>query len=306
MEENIIKIRNLSKKKDSKYLLSDINVTVNKGELVVLLGKNGAGKTTLIRCLIGLSKIDSGEIEVNGLEWNRKNDQKIKSIISYIPDKVNFDYNLTVEQNLIYHASFYGISSKDAKEKINELLGYFNLSDKKDSNINELSFGMQKKALIVRGLLSDPEIIIFDEPTIGLDPKAEKDLLTHILKLKDKGITVLLSTQSLKVANHSDKVIFIEKGMAKEINNIDSIIDLNKETLKVSINSIDESIKKLLINKFKENDSIYSFDVQNNVINIELNNTKESLLECISILLESELKIYSIEFGNSSYMSFYE
>ncbi len=306
MSRTVIKIEELSKKIDNKYLLKDVNLEIKSGEFVVLLGPNGAGKTTLIKCLTGLYKIEEGKITVNDLEWNRKNDQKIKSMISYIPDKANFDYNLTIEQNLIHHASFYGISANDARKKSYELLEFFNIKDKKDDYINKLSFGMQKKALIIRGLLSSPDILIFDEPTLGLDPKAKQDLMLEIQKLNSTGITILLSTQSLQVANQSDRVVFIEEGYVRDMKNIKQSLDLSKEKLNVNTVALDERFTEIINDRLSKNKFVYNLSVTQNNIEIELESSTENILKCLADLLEIGITIYTIEFCNASYMSLFE
>lgn len=306
MSNTIIKIEELSKKIDNKYLLKDVNLEIKSGEFVVLLGPNGAGKSTLIKCLTGLYKIDEGKITVGGLEWNRKNDQKIKSMISYIPDKANFDYNLTIEQNLVHHAAFYGISASEARKKSDELLEFFNILERKDDYINKLSYGMQKKALIIRGLLSSPNILIFDEPTLGLDPKAKQDLMLEIQKLNSTGITVLLSTQSLQVANQSDRVVFIEEGYVKDMKNAKQTLDLSKEKLGVSTAAMDEHSIGIVNETLSKNESVYNFTVTPNSIEVQLESSNQNILKCLSDLLETGINIYTIEFRNASYMSLFE
>lgn len=306
MNEPVIEIVHMNKKIKAKYLLKDVNLTINKGEFVVLLGQNGAGKSTLIKCITGLYKLDEGEIVINGMKWNRKNGKKIKQLISYIPDKVNFDLNLTVYQNLLYHASLYGVSPDTAKQKIEDLLKLFDLYERRSDYINKLSYGMQKKALIIRGLLSSPSILVFDEPTLGLDPKAKQDLLEKIMELNKIGITVILSTQSLQVANQSNKVIYIDNGRVNDIGSVRGKIELEKEHLLVSIGAINEEYDTVIKEYLRKNEFVYEVCIDFCNIDVTLRNSNECILTLIGQLLELDIIIYSIEFGNVSYMSLYQ
>lgn len=302
----MVKIENLTKRIKGNVLLKNVNIEINKGEFVVLLGKNGAGKSTLIKCLTGLYKIDEGEIYINGIKWTKKNDSKIKDWISYIPDKVNFDYNLTVEQNLIHHAALYHIKAEEAKMKIRNLMNLFEIGDKANNNINELSFGMQKKALIIRGLLSSPKIVIFDEPTIGLDPSATDDLLLQINKLKNMGITVIMSTQSLAVAETSNRVIFIEDGIVKDLNVLSNFDNSTLQSMVINVRSIEESKYEIIRNKLIDSNLIKNIEIESDLIKISLDKKSENIAECIKLLIDLELIIYSIKFIDNDFKSLYK
>jgi ABC-type multidrug transport system ATPase subunit len=302
-----MKIAGLTKIIDRKVLLKDVNVSIPENSLVAILGKNGAGKSTFIKCIAGLYKIDHGSITVSGLNWDKKNDKKIKRLISYIPDKSNFDYNLTVEQNILHHASLYGINEKRVKNKVDDLFKFFDLYERKNDTINHYSLGMQKKALIIRGLISEPQILVLDEPTNGLDPGAEKDFIDKLFELNKQGITIILSTQSLNIAKRFGISIYIEEGMVREIsaNKISDQTDLNfisVETQPMDLEQIEKT--QITINK---HEFIAKIKTGNNCIKIELSNNESYVIsKLINDILMLDISIIKIEIKNDNLKNYEE
>lgn len=169
----------------------DINLTIPDGEIGVLLGSNGAGKSTIIKCIMGFLKYE-GQIRVNGL--NNKS-VEAKKIMGYVPEIPSLYPNLTVDEHLEFIARAYKL--KDYKEEKEALLQRFDLADKKKKFGDELSKGMQQKLSICCGLLPRPKLILFDEPMIGLDPHAIKELKLLFQELRERGCMVLVSTHMI-------------------------------------------------------------------------------------------------------------
>ena len=174
-----------------KALLKDIALKVKKGEILVLIGPNGAGKSTIIKCIMGFLKYE-GQIRVNGL--NNKS-VEAKKIMGYVPEIPSLYPNLTVDEHLEFIARAYKL--KDYKEEKEALLQRFDLADKKKKFGDELSKGMQQKLSICCGLLPRPKLILFDEPMIGLDPHAIKELKLLFQELRERGCMVLVSTHMI-------------------------------------------------------------------------------------------------------------
>ena len=169
----------------------DINLTISDGEIGVLLGPNGAGKSTIIKCIMGFLKYE-GQIRINGL--NNKS-VEAKKIMGYVPEIPSLYPNLTVDEHLEFIARAYKL--KDYKEEKEALLQRFDLADKKKKFGDELSKGMQQKLSICCGLLPRPKLILFDEPMIGLDPHAIKELKLLFQELRERGCMVLVSTHMI-------------------------------------------------------------------------------------------------------------
>ena len=187
----MLTVLNVTKNYHKVVANKDINFVIDDGQIGILLGPNGAGKSTLIKCIMGFLKYQ-GQIQVDGL--NNKS-VEAKKIMGYVPEIPSLYPNLTVEEHLEFIARAYKLKDYEAYKE--ELLARYELDDKKDKFGDELSKGMQQKLSICCGLLPKPKLILFDEPMIGLDPHAIKELKKQLLELKEQGCTVLLSTHMI-------------------------------------------------------------------------------------------------------------
>lgn len=204
-----IETTNLTKKFKDKTVVENLNLQIKQGELFSLLGTNGAGKTTTIKMLTTLLSSTDGQILINGL--NIKNDaQKIKNIINMSPQETAIAPNLTVEENLEFMAGVYQIKNK--KEKIDSLIKTFKLDEVLKQKAKTLSGGWQRKVSIAISLINDPQLLFLDEPTLGLDVIARKELWDVINSLKGK-ITIILTTHYMEEAESlSDRIGIMTKG----------------------------------------------------------------------------------------------
>ena len=204
-----IETTNLTKKFKDKIVVDNLNLQIKQGELFSLLGTNGAGKTTTIKMLTTLLSPTNGEILINGL--NIKNDaQKIKNIINMSPQETAIAPNLTVEENLEFMAGVYQIKNK--KDKIDSLIKTFKLDEVLKQKAKTLSGGWQRKVSIAISLINDPQILFLDEPTLGLDVIARKELWDVINSLKGK-ITIILTTHYMEEAESlSNRIGIMRKG----------------------------------------------------------------------------------------------
>ncbi len=213
----VYKIRG-AKKKEKKELvaLTNINLAIKKGELFGLLGPNGAGKTTLIKILTTLLAPTTGKASVSGLDVYTQADQ-IRHRINMVSGGENTGYGLlTVRENLWMFAQFYGIDSKTANSRISRLLEIVGMTDRINTKCSDLSTGLRQKMNIVRGFLTDPEILFLDEPTLGLDVGASRDVRQFIRGWvdEDQRRTILLTTHYMVEADElCDRVAIINKGM---------------------------------------------------------------------------------------------
>ena len=200
-------VKDLTKKFDKVLAVDQLTFEVNSGEVAVLLGPNGAGKSTTIKSIAGLLKY-TGSIKING-ENNKS--VNAKKIFAYIPETPALFEMLTVEEHLEYIAHAYEVDNY--KQQAEKLLTRFDLIDKRDKLGKELSKGMQQKVSICCGLLIKPKVILFDEPMIGLDPKAIKELKKVFLELKEEGSAVLISTHIIdSIEEIWDKALIMNEG----------------------------------------------------------------------------------------------
>ena len=191
--------------------LDGVSLEVGAGRFFGLLGPNGAGKTTLINSIVSLARPDSGDVTVFGKDAFREY-KEARRMIGVSPQEINLDKFLTVEESLIYHAGYYGVEKKKAKERTEELLERFTLSDKRKARTSTLSGGMKRRVMFARALVHDPKLLFLDEPTAGVDVELRYGLWKYIRELNRGGMTILLTTHYLEEAEELCEEIALING----------------------------------------------------------------------------------------------
>ena len=179
--------------------LDGVSLEVPAGRFLGLLGPNGAGKTTLINSVVSLARPDSGSVEVYGRDAFEEF-REARAMIGVSPQEINLDKFLNVEETLTFHAGYYGVPRKKAKERADELLERFALTEKRRQRVNTLSGGMKRRVLFARALMHDPKVLFLDEPTAGVDVELRYSLWEYIRELNRGGLTILLTTHYLEEA----------------------------------------------------------------------------------------------------------
>jgi ABC-2 type transport system ATP-binding protein len=208
-----LKIEKLRKTYSNGLLALDgISLEVQAGRFFGLLGPNGAGKTTLINSVVSLARPDSGRVEVFGRDAHREF-REARRMIGVSPQEMNLDKFLTVEEVLLYHAGYYGVEKRKARERTEELLERFGLVGKRKDRVNTLSGGMKRRVMFARALMHDPEILFLDEPTAGVDIELRYSLWEYIRELNRGGLTILLTTHYLEEAEElCEEIALISDG----------------------------------------------------------------------------------------------
>jgi len=206
----VLRVLNLIKKFGNNIAVNNISFDVFDGEILGFLGPNGAGKTTTVKIIAGLLKPTSGSVYLDGIDIVR-NPIEAKRLISYIPDEPFVYPYLTAREFLYFISEIYAVKNPD--REIDELFEYFSLKDKADELLSTYSHGMKQKLLIASVILRKPKIMLFDEPTVGLDPVSVKKFKELIKKVSLNGTSVFLSTHILEMAEKiCDRVCVIDKG----------------------------------------------------------------------------------------------
>lgn len=210
--ENIIQTSHLTKRYGAKIAVNDLNLSIRKGEVFGLLGPNGAGKTTTILMLLGLTEPTAGRATIAGCDCTR-NPLEVKSIVGYLPDNVGFYTDMTGRQNLRFTGRLNGLGGQELEDRIDALLERVGMTEAADKKTGTYSKGMRQRLGIADVLIKDPQVIIMDEPTLGIDPEGMRELLNIIrdLSVKD-GRTVLISSHQLQqIQQVCDRVgIYVE------------------------------------------------------------------------------------------------
>jgi len=198
-DNNIISARNLTKKYDKHLAVNDLTINIKKGEIFGLLGPNGAGKSTFILMALGLTEPTSGTMHVAGFNSTRE-PLKVKRITGYLPERIGFYEDMTARSNLAYTAELNRIPYREIDKKIDEVLEIVTLAENKKKLVKTFSKGMKQRLGIADVLIKDPQLVIFDEPTEGLDPKVANQVLSTIQDLnKNRNITFVLSSHQLNL-----------------------------------------------------------------------------------------------------------
>ncbi|BBM52398.1 ABC transporter [Leptotrichia trevisanii] len=230
--EKIIELKNLKKQYGDNVILKNINLYIDKGEVVSLIGPSGSGKSTILRCIVDLESITSGEVLIEGNNLTDKNvDKKIKKEMLLKTGMVFQTFNLfphmSVRNNIVKTLKL--VKKMDMTEAENitkKMLDLVGLSDKIDSFPNELSGGQKQRVAIARALALQPDIMLFDEPTSALDPELVKEVLDIIRKLKNQKITMLIVSHEMNfVREISDRIIVMEKGEILETGSSQQIFE---------------------------------------------------------------------------------
>lgn len=207
----VVEVKNLIKNYNSVKAVRDFSFTIDRGELVALVGPDGAGKTSIFRSLCNLINYDAGEINIADYELQRDY-EKIKPLIGYMPQIFSLYPDLTVEENIEFYAGLFGLSKDQVKRKEEELYRFSGLGPFHKRRASNLSGGMKQKLALSCNLVHDPEILFLDEPTTGVDPLSRRQFWEILKNLRKAGSTILVSTPYMDEVELADRSIFIYQG----------------------------------------------------------------------------------------------
>ena len=265
--QNVVSVKNLSKTYSNQFqALNNINLDIKQNEIFALLGPNGAGKTTLISIICGIVTPSIGTVEVGSYDII-KDYRKTRSQIGLVPQELTLEQFEIVYNNVSYTRGLYG--KPPNPQHIEKILKDLSLWDKKDSKINELSGGMKRRVLIAKALSHEPSVLFLDEPTAGVDVELRKDMWEVIKNLRNKGVTIILTTHYIEEAEAiADRVAVINKGEMIVVDETSNLIkSLGQKTLTIdlheTVKTLPESLKNYKLTIVNEGLSIdYQYDTQ--------------------------------------------
>ena len=287
MIDNIIKIKNLRKTySNGSEALKGIDINIKRGEIFGLLGPNGAGKTTTIGILTGLINLTSGSILVDELDVI-KDYKKTRRMIGLSPQEINLDVFFTIKELLVFQGGYYGLSLNESKKRVDELLKKLGLEDKINAKARQLSGGMKRRVMIAKALIHDPEIIILDEPTAGVDIELRYLLWDSLKEMNtNQNKTLLLTTHYIEEAeNLCDEVAIIDNGEIIAQGSPDELIKADGESyINIMVDRINENILE-----------DYQITNNNNIINIKSKNPDKDIPNIINELAKSNILIKKLD-----------
>ena len=288
-----IDIKGLTKSYGELKALNGVNISIKKGEFFGLLGPNGAGKTTTINILTGLVFKERGSTKVFGKD-TIKDFRYTRSKIGIAAQEFSVDWFFPIEKLLFFQAGYYGIKPKDAKPLVDSLLNRLGLSSKRNSRLRQLSGGMKRRFQIAKALVHDPEILILDEPTAGVDVELRRDLWKYLQDLHSRGKTILLTTHYIEEAELlCENVAIIDNG---KILKMGAPKKLTRELGEAGITVVLENLNGLN-EKDLEN---YKYTNDKNRLHFSVKDPDEELPKIIRVLSNAGLHIQKIESNKSS------
>jgi lipooligosaccharide transport system ATP-binding protein len=208
----LLTARDLTKRFGDFTAVDGIDVEVHKGESFGFLGPNGAGKSSTMRMIGGVSPVTAGQLRIFGLDPATDGPQ-IRARLGNCPQKDLLDEELSVEENLWVYGRFFGLSRAEVRERATELLDFAQLSERRSDKVEPLSGGMKRRLVIARSLINNPELLLLDEPTTGLDPQARHVLWDRLFRLKRQGVTLIITTHYMDEAEQlCDRLVVMDKG----------------------------------------------------------------------------------------------
>ena len=294
--QNVVSVKNLSKTYSNQFqALNKINLDIKQNEIFALLGPNGAGKTTLISIICGIVTPSIGTVEVGNYDII-KDYRKTRSQIGLVPQELTLEQFEIVYNNVSYTRGLYG--KPPNPQHIEKILKDLSLWDKKDSKINELSGGMKRRVLIAKALSHEPSVLFLDEPSAGVDVELRKDMWEVIKNLRNKGVTIILTTHYIEEAEAiADRVAIINKGEMIVVDETSNLIkSLGQKTLTIDLHEKIEALPETLNN--------YKLTIVNDGLSIDYQYDTQSKQTGITSLLqdmkEAGLKLKDLNTEQSS------
>lgn len=275
---SIIEVSNITKEYGNKKVVFDVTFSVNKGEILGFLGPNGAGKTTTIRQLMGFIRPDKGNVKINGLDCFDKAEE-VQKVLGYLPGEIAFMDDMTGMEFIKFIGNMKGMKDFSSAE---ELMKFFELDP--SGKIKKMSKGMKQKIGIVCAFMQDPDILILDEPTSGLDPLMQNKFVELILKERDKGKTILMSSHIFEeIENTCDRVAIIKEGHIIAIENMEKLRENKRKIFQVTFNDENEAIKFSEATKKSSRDG--------NIVDIKVSKNVDEFIKTLSKYVIKDINI---------------
>jgi len=293
--EYAIETKNLVKRFNHFTALDGISLQIEKGDIIGYVGPNGAGKTTTIKILTTLINPTSGFAYINGIDVSKRSTETLRDIGALIEVPGIYDY-LTPNEMLTYFGKVYRMNNDEIKRRMKETLGLVRLSDWENKKIGSFSTGMQRRLAIARAIFHNPNVLILDEPVLGLDPKGIKDIRELMRYFNSQGITIFLSSHLLsEVAEVCTKIIFLDEGRVTAFEAIEDIINKNKST-EITIKLL-KSLSEEEVNKLSSIEQIKTAKAENDTIRITFDGKPETSYQILSRMISFgyEIVTYNIE-----------
>lgn len=289
----LLKMRNAIKRYGDLIAVDHVDLDVKEGELFGLLGPNGAGKTSIINMLIGLTRVDGGEIEIFGK--NLKNHAaEIKKDIGIVPQEIALFEDLTAEENITYFGKLYGLKGVLLKERVTETLNFVGLWEKRKIFPKKYSGGMKRRLNIACGIMHHPKLIIMDEPTVGIDPQSRSLILDSIRKLNSMGATVIYTSHYMEeVEELCTEIVIMDHGRVIAKGSKEELKTLVKEEDKVVVTVV--SVRNSVVEKIKKISGVIDCQAEKEQITVRSAKNSSNLSRIIEVVTNTNSELLTVE-----------
>lgn len=291
---SMIKVSNITKRFNDKLVLDNINFEIEKGEIFGLIGPNGAGKSTLINIMTTLIDATNGSVEIGGYDI-KKNPIEAKSLIGLVPQELALFEEMNAYDNLQFFGSLYGLSRKVLKQRIEEALQVTGLSDHRKQKVKKFSGGMKRRLNIAAAIMHHPQILIMDEPTVGVDPQSRNHIFEFIRHMNQQNNTTIIYTSHYmeEIEELCSKVFIIDLGKEIAYGSKEQIKSLSAEQTKVILN-LNHSNANIVLH-LKQLNGVVAVDEMSNQISLTINQSFK-LASVITTLEEADVQLQSISY----------
>lgn len=291
---SMIKVSNITKRFNDKLVLDNINFEIEKGEIFGLIGPNGAGKSTLINIMTTLIDATNGSVEIGGYDI-KKNPIEAKSLIGLVPQELALFEEMNAYDNLQFFGSLYGLSRKVLKQRIEEALQVTGLSDHRKQKVKKFSGGMKRRLNIAAAIMHHPQILIMDEPTVGVDPQSRNHIFEFIRHMNQQNNTTIIYTSHYmeEIEELCSKVFIIDLGKEIAYGSKEQIKSLSAEQTKVILN-VNHSNANIVLH-LKQLNGVVAVDEMSNQLSLTINQSFK-LASVITILEEANVQLQSISY----------
>lgn len=278
----IVEVKDLVKRYKELVAVDNFNLTVNEGEILGLLGPNGSGKSTSINCILSLLEYDQGSIKIFGKEMSPKA-YDIKAQIGVVPQDMAVFDSLTVEENVDFFCGLYIKDKALRKKYVDEAISFVAIDDFRKFRPKKLSGGLKRRLNIACGIAHKPKLIIFDEPTVAVDPQSRNKILEGIEELNKNGATIIYTSHYMEEVERLAKhIVIIDKGTKITEGTVDELKGMIKtgELISIEVKGVEDKI----IDKIRNLPNVFRVDYTNGLLKVEAGNGKHNVLDIVNIL----------------------
>ena len=293
MNSEAIKVQNLDKSFKDIHAVNDISFEIHQGEIFSLLGPNGAGKTTTIGMMSGLLTPDQGQVWVMGNSV-LENPRQAKAQIGVVPQEIALYTDISARANLNFWGKMYGLRGQTLIERVDAVLSLIGLEDRKDQVVSKFSGGMQRRLNVGIALLHQPQVIIMDEPTVGIDPQSRRKILDSVKQLRDQGVTILYTTHYMEEAQElSDRIAIMDYGKIIALGSHEELIDIVGELDRITVTIKGET--QSVLSAWEEIDGVEKVTPEDGRIYLFVKDSNDSLPAIFDTAGQKNIRITTVD-----------